>query len=227
MDFEWYVTRPTSSAVATAADMARFIRLHLADGAIDRRQVLPARLAREMRRQQATLHPALPGWGLGWQLDRANGLKLAEHGGDIGGFASLLSLAPEKDVGFFFVSHGEGSDLRFKVKAAILDALFPAPALPVPAADPSRVAALRSAYAGRYLSSLACQTCRHDPEDYFTVEVTPEGQLSVWGNRWTPVGPDLFLRQDGRARLGFSRDAAGRVDGMTGGSWRVAYRAAE
>ena len=34
----------------------------------------------------------------------------------------------------------------------------------------------------------------------------------------------LFIRDDGRRLLGFSRDSAGRIDSVSGGSWRVADR---
>lgn len=221
MPYEWYVTEPTSSVAATASDMARFIRLQLGDGLIAGRRIVPAALAREMRKQQATIHPALPGWGLGFQLDRVNGVAIAEHGGDIGGFSALLSLMPERHAGFFIVNHGESNDLRFKVKAALLDALYPAKAAAVPKARPDPV--LR-AYAGRYLSSIACQTCKHDESDVFTVAANEDGTLSVWGHRWTKLGRDLFVSEDGRRLLGFARDAKGKIDTMSGGSWRVANR---
>lgn len=222
--YEWYVTTPSSSAVATAADMARFIRLHLRDGRIDGRRLLPAGLAREMRRQQATIHPALPGWGLGLQLDRVNGVDIAEHGGDIGGFSSLLTLMPTKDAGFFIVNHGEGTDLRYKVKAALLDALYPGRPTEAPKPDPSMTEALRRAYAGRYRSSFSCQTCGVEAGEVFEVAVKSDGTLSVWGRRWVRLKPDLFVSDDGRRLLGFARDANGRVETMSGGSWRVANR---
>jgi CubicO group peptidase (beta-lactamase class C family) len=219
---EYYVTLSTSSMAASASDMARLLLMHLGDGAIDGRRLLSARLAREMRRQQATNHPALPGWSLGFQLDRVDGLDLAEHGGDIGGFSSLFTLIPELGAGFFIVHHGEGGDLRYKVREALLTALRPPRPRAVPAPDPARRQELL-AYAGRYLVSTACRSCPGDA-DVFTLTVTEDGALSLWGRRWLPLGGDLFVRQDGRRLLGFARDEAGRIVSVTGGSWRVADR---
>lgn len=223
MPHEYYVTLSTSSMAASAADMARLLLVHLGDGAVGERRLLSARLAREMRRQQATNHPALPGWSLGFQLDRVNGLGVAEHGGDIGGFSSLFTLVPELGAGFFTVHHGESGDLRFKVREALLDSMRPPEQRAVPAPEPARRDELLP-YAGRYLVSTACRSCPRDPEEAFTLTVTPDGAVSLWGRRWLPLGGDLFVREDGRRLLGFARDPAGRIVSVTGGSWRVADR---
>jgi len=224
---EWYVTTPTSSLVATAADMARFAMLHLADGRCKDRQILSESLARSMRTQQATIHPAVPGWGYAFQLDVDNGRQLAEHGGDIGGFSSLLTLIPEERSAFFIVNHGEGNDLRFRVKRALLDALYPGPqARAVPKADPARLPGLRE-YEGRYRSSLACHSCRDvGPEQDFEIAVRADGVLELWGQEWLPLERDLFVRADGERLLGFGRDKLGHVEVVSGGSWRVADRLA-
>jgi CubicO group peptidase (beta-lactamase class C family) len=224
MPFEWYRSVPASSVVATAEDMGRLILVHLAGGRAGERQILSGRRTRAMHTQQATVHPRVPGWSLGMQMDRVNGRDIAEHGGDIGGFSALMVLAPEEDAGFFIVSHGEGTNLRFDVKQALLDALYPAktpPSVPTAsAADAGRLAE----YAGQYLSSFACRSCPQDPDSIFEVAVQPDGTLSLWGQRWIPIGRDLFSRDDGKRNLGFARDAQGRVSAVSAGSWRVADR---
>ena len=227
MPYEWYVTAPTSSLVASATDMARFAMLHLADGRCGDKQVLSERLARSMRTQHATIHPALPGWGLAFQLDVENGVELAEHGGDIGGFSALFTLIPQDRSAFFIVNHGEGNDLRFRVKSALLDALYPHPARMVPKPVPASTSKLEE-YAGRYRSSLACHTCRDvGPGQDFELSVRADGVLELWGRQWVPLERDLFVRTDGERLLGFARDASGGVAVVSGGSWRVADRVQE
>jgi CubicO group peptidase (beta-lactamase class C family) len=223
--YEWYVTAPTSSLVATAPDMARFAMLFLADGRCGKREVLSEVLTRAMRSQQATIHPAIPGWGYALQLDIENGRPLAEHGGDIGGFSALLTIVPQERSAFFIVNHGEGNDLRFRVKRALLDALYPDPApRTAPKPDPARAASLRE-YAGRYLSSLACHTCRNDDGNQaFELSANEDGTLGLWGQQWVPLERDLFVRTDGERLLGFARDPSGHVAVVSGGSWRVADR---
>jgi CubicO group peptidase (beta-lactamase class C family) len=224
MPFEWYVSTPASSIVATAEDMGRLLLVHLADGRAGRRRILSEPLTQAMHAQQVTVHPDIPGWSLGMQMDRVNGRVIAEHGGDIGGFSALFVLLPEEDAGFFVVSHGEGSELRFKVKEALVDALYPAKERPlVPATRPDDAQRLEE-YAGEYLSSIACRSCPRDPDSTFTVEAQPDGTLSLWGQRWIPAGRDLFVRDDGKRNLGFARDADHRVIAVSAGSWRVADR---
>ena len=224
MPYEWYVSTPASSVVATAADMGRLLIVQLAGGRAGGRRILSERMTALMQTQQATVHPAVPGWGLGLQMDRVNGRTVAEHGGDIGGFSSLFVLIPEEGAGFYIVNHGEGSNLRYQVKQALLDALYPAkeqPDVPTPKiADAARL----SEYAGNYLSSIACRSCPREPDSIFTVKAKPDGTLSLWGQRWIPVGQDLFIRDDGRTYLGFARDPAGGITAVSGGSWRVADR---
>jgi CubicO group peptidase (beta-lactamase class C family) len=224
LPFEYYVSTPASSMVATVADMAKLLELHLGDGRIGNARILSPASMRLMHRQQATVHPALPGWSLGMQMERLNGVTIAEHGGDIGGFSALFDVLPERDVGFFIVSHGEGSNLRFKVQQALIDRFFPDPhPAQVPKPDPANAKALQE-YAGRYLSSLACHTCPGSDEDAFTVEANADGTLSLWGQTWIPWKRDLFIRDDGKRLLGFQRDREGVPVAVTGGSWRVADR---
>ena len=223
VDYEWYMTPPTSSMVATAADMGRLLLVHLANGKAGSAEILPPALVRAMHEQQATNHPDLPGWSLGFQLDNVNGVAIVEHGGDIAGFSALFALLPEKNEGFFIVNHGEGGDLRFRVKQALLDALYPARPASVPATDPKNAPGLAE-YAGRYISSISCRTCTLADDQFFTVQAQPDGTLSLWGQAWVPLRRDLFIRDDGKRLLGFARDANNRIVSVTGGSWRVADR---
>lgn len=221
--YEWYQTPPTSSMVATAADMARLLLVHLANGRAGSNEILSADLTRAMHKQQATNHPDLPGWSLGFQLDNINGVAIVEHGGDIAGFSALFALMPDKREGFFIVNHGESGDLRFRVKQALLDALYPAKLPTVPAADAKKAPGLAE-YAGRYISSITCRTCTLSEDQIFVVKAQPNGTLSLWGQTWVPLRRDLFIRDDGKRMLGFARDEKNRIVSVTGGSWRVADR---
>ena len=224
MPYEWYVSTPTSSIAATAEDMGRLLLVHLANGRAGDQQILSTALTRSMHEQQATIHPAVPGWSLGMQMDRVNGRTVAEHGGDIGGFSALFAVLPGEDSGFFIVNHGEGSNLRFEVKDALLDRLYPARENPtVPPRRPESVPALQE-FGGAYRSTLACQTCPDADDSPFTVEVQSDGSLSLWGQVWIPLQQDLFIRDDGKRLLGFARNTEGKITAVSAGSWRVAER---
>ena len=213
MAFEWYVSTPpppSSRRWRTWGDSCWF---DLAAGHAGEQRILSEKLTNAMHEHQATVHPGVPGWSLGLQMDRVNGRTIAEHGGDIGGFSALFVLIPEEDAGFFIVNHGEGSDLRFKVKDALLDRLYPAKQPPVVPSARAEDAKRLAEYAGDYLSSIACRSCPRTPDDVFRVEANPDGTLSLWGQRWILAEADLFIRDDGKRRLGFARRCNGPPDG--------------
>lgn len=102
--WEWSHTAPAGMINSTAADMGRFMNMmlgHHPHGA----RVLSDEARRSMLVRQVTMHPEIPGMGLGFQEDRINGRVIFEHGGDIAGYTSLLVLLPEEDSGFFIATH--------------------------------------------------------------------------------------------------------------------------
>jgi CubicO group peptidase (beta-lactamase class C family) len=222
---EWYHTTPTSSLVSTVADMARFMALHLgAAPPVAGHPVLASATIKDMAAQHASVHPAIPGWGYGWQQNDANGRRIIEHGGDIGGFASLMTLMPDEQFGIIVVHHLEGSNLRFALKTAILDRFYPDRR---PRAQPRpRTRGLR-AYAGTYLANNYCRSCRGGAENAqrFTVTLNSDGSLGLWDDRWREIGPLLFASEDGRRKIGFMQDSTGTVVAVSAGAWRVLERA--
>ncbi len=223
--YEWYHTAPTSSLVSTVADMARFMALHLGapqPGA--GRAVLAGAAIQAMAAQHASIHPAVPGWGYGWQQNDANGRRIIEHGGDIGGFASLMTLMPDEQFGLIVVHHLENSNLRFALKTAILDRLYPDRRPRVRRRqtpfDPDR-------YTGTYLANNYCRSCPGGAANAqrFTITADSTGWLRLWDQRWGEIGPLLFASEDGRRKIGFMRDSTGTVVAVSAGAWRVLERA--
>jgi CubicO group peptidase (beta-lactamase class C family) len=220
IQYEWYATPPVASAVVSINDMGRL----LVDLTSDTPKVLSRSLLQQMFSTQATLNPSVPGWGYGFQLDNFRGHNIAEHGGDIGGFAGLMSIVPEKRLGIFIIHHGEGSSIRFDIRKAILEKYFPnRPSFPVAIKGVNL-----NQYKGMYRASFRCHTCSDPPPvPEFEVSVSNGGSLELWGRRWIPTGKDLFTREDGDARLAFVRDTKGNVVALSGGSWRVGERVTE
>jgi CubicO group peptidase (beta-lactamase class C family) len=225
--WERYHSTPASSIASTAADMGRYMLAILGQGKLDGTRILTARAVRDMTRQQITMHPRLPGFGYGFQLSDTNGERIVEHGGNIGGFHSLMVLLPDRGTGFYVVAHREGADLRGPVRKAILDRWFlrtdPPPA---PKADPAAVPRLQR-LAGTYRGAIWCHTCPFDPDRVqdAKVSVNADGSISVWDERWIEVSP-LFFRGavDANRRIGFHADAQGNITALTSGSWMVMER---
>jgi CubicO group peptidase (beta-lactamase class C family) len=223
--YEMYQTPPAGSILSTASDMARFMVAHLQHGRGGDARLLSDSAAGLMHRRRATMHPRLPGWTLGFQENDLNGRRLLEPGGDIGGFSSLLTLMPDEDVGFFVVNHLEGSNLRFGLRQALLDRFFP-DARPVEPPAPSRAGAERlRRLAGAYRANIFCHSCPDggNTQD-FAVEANADGSITLWDQRWVEVAPLYFVGADGRGRIGFAEDSAGRIVAVTAGSWKVLER---
>lgn len=224
--WERYHTPPASSISSSGADMARYMIAMLRQGELEGARILSDTAARAMLTQQTTLHPRLPGFGLGFQVNDTNGRRLLLHGGDVAGFSSLMVLMPDEGTGFFLAGHREGSDLRFAVWRAFLDRFYPDQRrITVPPPDPAAVPRLRR-LEGTYRASTWCHTCPPDPERVQDVRVTvrEDGALMVWDEPWIEVEPLFFRSPDGRRRIGFHQDASGRVTALTAGSWMVLER---
>jgi CubicO group peptidase (beta-lactamase class C family)/ketosteroid isomerase-like protein len=224
--WEWYHTTPASSVNSTAADMAKFMIAQLSPGSA----IMSERMTREMQREQITMHPMLPGFGLGWQqIVRGNGDRGVQHGGDVAGFSSLLTLLPARKFGIFVAGHREGSDLRFTVTSAVLNRVSAArTAVTKPVSmHPSPAAATRAAqrYAGHYRAMDACHSCPNPRRvSEFDVIANADGTLSAFGGRFLEVSPRFFRSQDGERRFGFREDSLGRITHLTVGSWQVLER---
>ena len=224
--WEWYHTTPASSVNSSASDMAKFMLAQLAGAS----GIMSERMTREMQREQVTMHPLLPGLGLGWQqLVRPNGDRGVQHGGDVAGFSALLTLLPSRNTGIFVASHREGGDLRFTVTTALLERMLPGRAAvvaPVTMHPSPSIAARRAArYAGHYRANTVCHTCASPVQVPETdLVANADGTLSAFGARWVEVSERFFRSQDGARRFGFREDSLGRVTHLTMGAWQVMER---
>jgi CubicO group peptidase (beta-lactamase class C family) len=220
--YEWYHTVPASSINSTAADMARFMIAHLEGGGT----ILSEAATRQMHRRHATMHPKIPGWGLGFQENDLNGERIFEHGGDIAGFSALLVLLPDRRTGFFVAHHREGSNLRFTVQQAVLDRFYPDRHPPEKLPSPGGQWALAERFVGTFRWNIYCRTCNPSVQQLpeFAVTANEDGSINVNRKRWIEVSPFYFRSTEGRQRLGFAADSTGRVMHLTGGSWMVMER---
>lgn len=222
--WERYHTPPASSISSTGTDMGRFMIALLQGGRLGEARILSDTAARAMLTQQVTLHPRLPGWGLGIQISDTNGRRIVEHGGDVAGFSSLMVLLPDHATGLFIAGHREGSDLRRVVRKAFLDRWFPDQRrITVPPPDPAAVARLRR-FEGTYRGLPWCRTCPPDPSRFteLAVAVREDGALMIGDEPWVEVEPLFFRPTDGTPRrIGFAEEADGRITALTGGSWLV------
>ncbi len=221
--WEWYHTIPASSVNSTIADMARFLEAHLGLGVARGARILSESSAREMQRQQVTMHSSIPGYALGFNEDYVGGLRILEHGGNMAGFSSLMVLIPDSRAGFFLVNHVEGSKLRDNLKWALLERFYSAARQrrPVPAELPTTQQVQPERFAGRYMPLTSCFSCQPmRAASLMIVTANTDGSLEFAGGRWIAVDSLRFVNDTGSGYIVFRTDGQTMVQEVfAGGFW--------
>ncbi|MEA5515387.1 serine hydrolase domain-containing protein [Nodularia sp. UHCC 0506] len=218
--FSYIKIPPGGSLNATATDIAHFIMAHLQNGCYKNRQILNQTTALEMHQQQFTNDPRLPGFTYGFYEDHKNNQRIIQHGGTVRGFASLLFLLPEQDLGFFIA----GNSLEFKFVTdfadQFLDKYYPvSKSCVVPQALPN-FAQRSQDFTGYYrnqgesrntiqkISALFSQIRVSASEDSLVI---PDFSKDEESDQWVEVEPLLFQRIDDDSLLAFRKDNQGRI----------------
>lgn len=107
---------PAGSINSSAAEMARWLRLHLDMGTWRGQELLDEEVVREMHSPQ-TIIPIEGRWvlmapvsdffmyGMGWFLHDYRGRKIVQHGGNIDGMHALVALMPEEGAGVVILTN--------------------------------------------------------------------------------------------------------------------------
>ena len=131
---------PAGLLAASANDMARWIQLQLAQGALPGGgRVWSASAAAEMWTPVtpepifepppviAGTKPQFQAYALGWEVRDYRGAKIVWHAGGLFGFTSIVCLIPEKNVGFAIEINAEDIQPRFGLMYELLDHYLGAP----------------------------------------------------------------------------------------------------
>ncbi len=102
---QWSVA-PAGAIVSSVADMSNWVLLHLNKGKHEGTQIVSENQVAQMHAPQMVApvtfpFPEIPisSYGLGWFVEPYRGYMMAEHGGNINGFSSLVTLLPEQNLG--------------------------------------------------------------------------------------------------------------------------------
>jgi CubicO group peptidase (beta-lactamase class C family) len=103
---------PAGSINSSANDMAKWLRFILAGGEANGKRLVSETGFSEWLKPQMKIAPdGSFSYGLGWFLQKWNGMKVVQHGGNIDGFNSMVAMIPEKNVGFVMLSNVSASSL--------------------------------------------------------------------------------------------------------------------
>jgi CubicO group peptidase (beta-lactamase class C family) len=221
--WEWYHTTPASSINATVSDMGRFLLAHLRPSSAPNARLFSERTLSEMHRSQVRMHPAVPGYAVGFNEDSIGDVRIIEHGGNMAGFSALMVLIPGEDAGFYVVHHFEGSRLRDDLKWLLIERFFPRAKVrrPVPSPLPGVEKVQPARFAGRYIPLTSCFSCQPvRAGSVLTVTANPDGTLQFGGGRWIAVDSMRFVNASGSGYIVFRPDSTGAIRELfAGGFW--------
>lgn len=112
---------PAGSINSSVTDMAQWLRLQLAQGKINGKQLITAPVIEEMwtpnthiRLQGPTGGYLAPGanvssYGLGWFVQDFKGQLAIHHGGNIDGFSAVVAMLPRKNTGVVVLTNMNGT----------------------------------------------------------------------------------------------------------------------
>ncbi len=116
---------------ASAADLARWLRLNLNGGKIDGRRILSEKRIKEMQTQQVQAPRRIfqfdrKGFGLGWDISSYVGNRVVSQMGRFPGYRSNIFILPDHKIGIVVLSNASGATHQFSdlVDCDILDRLL-------------------------------------------------------------------------------------------------------
>jgi len=125
---------PAGSINSSANDMAKWISFILDGGVVNGKRLVSEKGFAEWFAPQMKIAPKMS-YGLGWFLQDWNGLKVAQHGGNIDGFNSMVAMIPEKQLGFVLLTNVSASSLGGEAMDIIWSNLLPGSVPAAPKAD--------------------------------------------------------------------------------------------
>lgn len=229
--FEVYVTTPASSIDATPSDMGRLLEALTSDGANEYGRLFDRPTVQAVLAPQFRPHPLCPGVTQGLmegQLNTSPGQsrpRTVGHGGNMLGYSSLLTVAPEAQLGIFITVNRDteagGGSLRIdrRMTDLILEQLAALPRNSRAALQIVEAPRDHRKYSGNYHFGAYCRTCsaterarggwsRGEPK---TVAPLESGVRIDGATYLATADEGVFVREDRERHVCFGSDRKGRI----------------
>ncbi len=122
---------PAGAIVSSISDMSKWVLLHANKGKVGDVQLVSEGQMMQMHAPQMVMpedHKYVElgntTYGMGWFIHSYRGYTMVEHGGNIDGFSSLVTLLPQQNVGVVVLSNMNGSPLPTIITYNICDRLL-------------------------------------------------------------------------------------------------------
>jgi CubicO group peptidase (beta-lactamase class C family) len=144
---------PAGDLITTAADMSRFMLVHLEKGVYGDGEHLISDLSIEkMHADHFANADGLDGWAFGFATGHRNGIRWIGHDGSWRGYCAQLVLQPETKSGFFIATNADcRAATSLPLRKAMFDLLWPSSAV-VTASPPPDADARARAAEGTYMT---------------------------------------------------------------------------
>ena len=141
---------PAGSINSSANDMAKWVRFVMNGGVTaDGRRLVSEKSYAEWLKPQMKITPnGSLQYGLGWFIQKWNGLTVVQHGGNIDGFNSLVAMIPEKKLGFVMLTNVSASSLGAELMPIVWKNILGGPE--APKADNTAAEVAPEKEAGKY-----------------------------------------------------------------------------
>jgi CubicO group peptidase (beta-lactamase class C family) len=132
---------PAASVVASATDMAKYLLLYLNEGKSGSKQLINKFQLKELITPQMTLpfstfsegmeyaNPTYLAYGLGWFIKDYVGYKIIYHSVGVDGFRCLVTMIPDKQLGFVVLTNQEERGMTKALTSSLVDAYLGFPEL--------------------------------------------------------------------------------------------------
>ncbi|RII34351.1 class A beta-lactamase-related serine hydrolase [Clostridium chromiireducens] len=116
---------PSDGCYTTVSDMSKFIIANLNGGKYDGNQILKETTMEEMHKQQFTNNEKMPGQAYGFWESFENNKMALFHTGTSDGYANMLYMIPEENIGFMLCYNLASEKLRSEFLTSFLDEFYP------------------------------------------------------------------------------------------------------
>ncbi|GIE76423.1 FmtA-like protein [Actinoplanes philippinensis] len=213
---------PDGSVTTTAADMAHFMIAHLHEGRFGAGRILSPQATALMHQRSFTADPRVDGYAHGFKERTMNGHRVLMHDGGWEGFASIMMLVPDCDLGLFLTLNSltGGSPEMQKLVDGFFDRFAPQQDTADAGARAAGPASPATPVAGFY------KPTRHNTTSFekFSTLLSPArltiddaGKISFKGRTWVRQDDGRYQADDGD-RLVFLTGTDGRRYVATDGS---------
>ncbi len=114
---------PAGWVMSTAEDMGKWLLIHLNDGQISNRQVIPVEVIKEAHTPGVSFEQNGEeiAYGMGWFIGRSpNGWPVIWHGGDTPNFVAEIILVPEHKLGVAMLVNGQTGSTIHRIATGVV-----------------------------------------------------------------------------------------------------------